>query len=294
MDWKIAICLIAGYISASAMTAEAAETPPTRPLRAKLIRVDVEGPARLAQMIDNFLTERGLVLVDDDQVPTFSVVGKREIVGPARDCKVSYRITQAVLRLPDGGKVYSFSGKSAYDHGTRDQAEASALYLLKAYLGQDRTLLSRLDEVAPANYYVMNPAPDPGDRRLEEIERSVAQISARLAQGKKSGKGTGPPPASQEALMAVATEQKEIRTMITDLSQKIQVGNAVASEKALLQISSKIVAAENCPPEPPRDLTTVDAVLIRVPSPGTSNWSPAITRSAMKPTIAFTSEVKTK
>ena len=179
MDFKRITHMVIWFVCLTLVAA--ADGAPFRPKRGKLINVVVDGPEELSPVLESFLTEKGFVLVDDDEAPVFSVTAERRVVGPPRDCKVSYEVSRAALRLPGEGTVYVSAPKTAYDYGTVSQATASALHLLRAYFAQDKALDARLAQISSAPYYQLALSEDPRDRKIDDIMKQVTQISLTLA-----------------------------------------------------------------------------------------------------------------
>ncbi|MCP4687349.1 MAG: hypothetical protein GY859_04815, partial [Desulfobacterales bacterium] len=150
------------------------------PLLGKLIRLEVDGPRDVEDMLENFLTVRGFILVGDDHAPVMRVVAEKKRQGDYRECKVSYNIRKLSLRAPGGGVAYSFRAKYAHDYGEEEQAANSALYLLKEYLSQDEILIQRLDEIASAPYYRLNLQEEPSDRKFDEIRNMLIEMTVKL------------------------------------------------------------------------------------------------------------------
>ncbi len=273
----------------------------SEPLLGRLIRLEVEGPRDVEDMLENFLTTHGFILVGDEHAPVLRVAAERKRQGDYRECKVSYNIRKLALRMPRGGLAYSFRAKYAHDYGSEEQAANSALYLLKEYLNQDELLIRKLDEIAAAPYYRLDPGEesgeDPGeDSRKESGEESgddyrddsrdekLDDISVRLLEMTMK---LEPLLETREELLKLVREQKEvvdpepgqkrIQEQITRLSEELGKRNGAVSETALAQIledgrralrsrSETYTEASPPPDEEPADLSRIEAILIRAPA----------------------------
>ena len=241
-----------------------------QPLKARLINLKVSGSEGVKNMMENFLTQHDFIPVDDGHVPLLKVDAEGIRSGGLRECTVTYHINKLELRLPQGGKIYSFSGKSAHGYGTEHDASHSALHELKEYLNQDKKLMAKLNEVTYYNYYNLELPNEPMERELDEIKEKILELIITLERNDEVRK----------QLQEFGKKQTLLSKQIAKLAHVIRNGRGQISEQAVVQLlntqeqlvrtqKTQYSISANCPQAESRDYATIGAVLIRVPVPGT-------------------------
>lgn len=238
-----------------------------QPLKGRLVKLQVPGSEDVKNMMENFLTEHDFILVDDEYVPLLKVDAEGIRRGGLRECTVIYRINKLELRLPQGGKIYSFSGKSAYGYGTEDAARHSAVHLLKEYLNNDETLMAKLNEVTYYNYYNVGLPDEPIKEELAEITRKILELTVSLERNDEVRK----------RLQDIGKKQTLLSKDLAKLAKLIKKGRAQISEQAVVQVLNSqkhLLRAQKipysisatCRQAESRDYSAIGAVLIGVPT----------------------------
>ncbi len=247
------------------------------PLLGKLIRLEVDGPRDVEDMLENFLTVHGFILVGDEHAPVLRVSAERKRQGDYRECKVSYNIRKLTLRLPRGGVAYSFRAKYAHDYGTEEQAANSALHLLKEYLNQDEMLIQRMDEITASPYYRLDPPEDARDEKFDLISARLLEMTIKLEPLLETREELLELVRGRKDVIDPTPGQKRIQEQIASLSEELKKGNGAVSETALQQIledgrralrsqNEKFLETGPSPGDEQPDLSRIEAVLIRVPA----------------------------
>lgn len=235
-----------------------------QPLEGRLVKLQVSGSHDVKNMMETFLTEHDFILVDDEYVPLLKIDAEGIRRGGLRECTVIYRINKLELRLPKGGMIYSFSGKSAYGYGTEDAARHSAVHLLKEYLNQDETLMARLNEVTYYKYYNLGLPDEPIERKLDEIKGKILELVVSLERNDEVRK----------RLQKIDTKQKLLEDQLISLTKVVKDGKGRLSERPiamLLATQRRLLRAMKIryipqPPFKPIPCPAIGAILIRVPS----------------------------
>jgi hypothetical protein len=219
----------------------------------------------MEDLMEAFLTEQGVVIVDDDHVPSLRVTGSVESSGDAIEGSVRYHIGKLTLCSPEGKLFYSSSGKSAQGYGSRGVADEDARHLLKEYLGQDHHLMNRLRALNTYPYVQLSPHSLKKD--ITDIRRVILKMALDMEES----------PKLRARLKTLAQEQHVLKGQLAALAKQVKEGKGRISIQALLATQQQLLRAlktpyllsGGCRAVEARDFSAVRAVLITIPNKGT-------------------------
>jgi len=166
----------------------------SKPSTVKMINLHVvskgqwqEAKTEIQRMLEDFLTSRDFLLVQNDSIPQLRVVIEKIIEGgnPDLNVEVRYRIHRFEIRLPNNTIDFSRSYAPKKSDGTKDKATRNAIGKLKRALAKDQRLINKLNnkDIFQRQFYDLNKS---GHQELQdmisEIKRAIKKSHKNVNQ----------------------------------------------------------------------------------------------------------------
>jgi len=229
----------------------------------KIITLKVNAPSEIKAMIENLLTEKGFIIVDDDKAPSvIKITAEKKTEGTLINSRITYNIKELYVYICQKEIIYRAPFISSYAIGEQQRAEIKAINELKIKLMREKAFIDALNQIKKHTYYEI-PATD-----INEIRLLLMKIATNISSYKELSK----------LVNKLLKEHENLKKELNNIALNISHGRGKISQNLIEYLKTVLRACEipysprRCPQADNFDYSAIGAVLIKVPvkelSPG--------------------------